>query len=822
MQDNPTSSAAASAIHSLDFNLVLTPAGTTAFTTNGSWNTPGNWSSGVVPSGNTTAIINGGKTATISAIVPSVSGDVVVGSTTGGTLNVSAGSLGVVNTITVGRDGGAIGFYNQSGGTVTSSRFVVGDFYSTTSGGGASNATVSAGKLITGELQVAVSDGTSSSGSSFFVSASGNVAVNGDAIVGDCGNTGTLAANGGTLAIAGNVTQGLNGNSSTIVQVNGGLMTVGGNTVSPVQLTVTSGTLTGSSATLILANNPGQNAAAVVSGGKVTFSNLFLGNAVNTGAMFQSGGTVNLTMAANVNDFAIGSGSNSAGYYKLSGGNLTTNEIDVGGNSANTVGVMDISGGTVNDSGWITIGRGSGASSGVLNVSGGVLNFGTANAAQPLSLGWAGTGSQAVLNVGGGSGGASVIGPSNTSTSGNYGLNMNQSTNVPAILTVANLLSGGTLTVNQVASAHSTATSLLNFNGGTLKATALNAGSSFLNATSGPNTIKGVYIYPGGANIDDSGTAITVANALLAPNGNGVSTIAVANGGSGYVGAPMVSILGGSGTGGATAIANMVDDGTGQGTYKVASITVTNPGVYIASPSSVTLSGGGAVTAASGFTISTSANAGGGLTKSGSGSLTFSGSNSYSGGTTISGGTLKLANAAALGTGGLTLGGGSLDLAGFSPTVSSLAGAAGAVTNSGSSLATLTVRQTGSSTFAGTIADGANNGTHQVAVVLSGSGTLTLSGIDTYTGITEVLSGKLIVTSPAAIKNGNNLYVGSPGSFFGPVVEAAPIPDATDAATETVPEPETIVLIAAAGTLIAALRRRQLLRLKVQIQDDRF
>jgi hypothetical protein len=66
----------------------------------------------------------------------------------------------------------------------------------------------------------------------------------------------------------------------------------------------------------------------------------------------------------------------------------------------------------------------------------------------------------------GSTGSASVIGPGNAESG--YGLNMNMSTNVPAILTVANLLSGGTLTVNQVYASHSTATSLLNFNGGTL------------------------------------------------------------------------------------------------------------------------------------------------------------------------------------------------------------------------------------------------------------------------------------------------------------------------------------------------------------------
>ena len=72
-------------------------------------------------------------------------------------------------------------------------------------------------------------------------------------------------------------------------------------------------------------------------------------------------------------------------------------------------------------------------------------------------------------------------------------------------------------------------------------------------------------------------------------------------------------------TAGATVIANMVDDGTGNGTYKIGSFTVTSPGLYTVAPTTVTLTGGGAGTAASGFTINTSANTSGGMTFAGAG-----------------------------------------------------------------------------------------------------------------------------------------------------------------------------------------------------------
>ena len=245
MQDNPTTAGAASAIHSLDFNLVLTPAGTNTFTaSSGTWTSGGNWSLGTSPSGNVTALIGGGRTVALSQTVPSVGGDLAIGAGGGnGTLNVSAGSLNVLNTISVGRDSGGVGTFNQTGGTVSSSRFVIGDYYSTTSGGGASTATVSGGVLTVGELQIAVSDGTSSTGSALVVSGSARMIDTGDAIVGDCGNTGSLILNGGTLTIAGNLMQGLNGSSTTIVQFNGGTLDMSGNSMNANQLIMNSGRL---------------------------------------------------------------------------------------------------------------------------------------------------------------------------------------------------------------------------------------------------------------------------------------------------------------------------------------------------------------------------------------------------------------------------------------------------------------------------------------------------------------------------------------------------------------------------------------------------
>ena len=60
-------------------------------------------------------------------------------------------------------------------------------------------------------------------------------------------------------------------------------------------------------------------------------------------------------------DFRIGAAANAYGYYKLSGGTLTANEIGVGSDLAGSVGVMDITGGSYVSPGYVTIARGVGS-----------------------------------------------------------------------------------------------------------------------------------------------------------------------------------------------------------------------------------------------------------------------------------------------------------------------------------------------------------------------------------------------------------------------------------------------------------------------------
>jgi autotransporter-associated beta strand protein len=124
------------------------------------------------------------------------------------------------------------------------------------------------------------------------------------------------------------------------------------------------------------------------------------------------------------------------------------------------------------------------------------------------------------------------------------------------------------------------------------------------------------------------------------------------------------------------------------------------------------------------------------LLKNGAYGLTLSASNLYTGGTFINAGTLVANNINALGSGAVTITNGMLQLAQSLTVGSNLTGNAGAFIDLGSY--TLTINQGGNSTFAGAI-------TNAGILAKSGTGTLTLTGTNTYTGGTLITAGVLQV-----------------------------------------------------------------------------
>lgn len=135
--------------------------------------------------------------------------------------------------------------------------------------------------------------------------------------------------------------------------------------------------------------------------------------------------------------------------------------------------------------------------------------------------------------------------------------------------------------------------------------------------------------------------------------------------------------------------------------------------------------------------------------KAGAGTLTLTGTSSYSGGTRITDGSLLLggANDRLPTAGSISITGGVFDLGGFSQTTSGTIFIDGGVIQNGTLSATGKDFQAGSGTIAASLAG-------SYGLVKSGSGSLTLSGLNSYTGDTILTEGTLNINSTRAISGG--------------------------------------------------------------------
>lgn len=520
--------------------------------------------------------------------------------------------------------------------------------------------------------------------------------------------------------------------------------------------------------------------------GTLSLNNIFMYGSASY--LEQTGGTLNSAY------FGLATDPGSTSTFSLSGGtNAISGDLNIG---ANGTGTINQSGGAMVDSGTVNLGTNS-SSTGTLNLSGGTftanheLHIGQNGAIGTVNVSGSGTlavnSYLGVGHIGGGKGTLNVNGGQVTQgTSGNGSLEISASSGDTGTVN----LNGGTLTVQYIVDDGGTST--FNFNGGTLQASS-NDTTNNRTFLTGLDTAN---VRNGGAVIDTNGYNITIAQALLHSTIGGDNAV---DGGLTKNGAGVLTLSGANTyTGNTTLNAGTLSAGNtaafGTGTLNLVGGTLTNSvgGVFTVGNSLAAATGGNVSirsTAGSLFVL------GGNLTGSGSidaaaiynaSGLQFAGDASgYTGTLTVSGANVRLTpNASSAGANYVVNGGLQLDSGnGATYNLGSLSGGGEVGSHSSNVLQTISVGALNTdTTFSGKFTniindsngntDGAANSV--VALTKVGTGTLTLSGVNDYTGNTTVNGGKLLVNgstaggSAVAVNNGGTV-LGGTGTVNGAV-----------------------------------------------------
>jgi fibronectin-binding autotransporter adhesin len=569
----------------------------------------------------------------------------------------------------------------------------------------------------------------------------------------------TLTLQGATSAtgeIAGKIVE--NGGGTSVLKQGSGTWTLDGVNTYTGGTTVIAGTLgIGNNSALgtgplTLGGTSANTPTITAAGGSRTIGNNITLAAVTTGNATIAGSnalTINGTTTVNGADrtFAINNSANTTlGTIDLSesagsGRKLTitgSGNVTLGGTIENVAG----GGGTAGNltfnasySGTATI-NGTNTYSGATTLSAGTFVLGNKAAFGTSSVGINGVSISANTNLSGANaiGNSATLGGDNTFTGSNP-------------LEFSGTVAGtGNRTVTNNMTANLTFSGPVNIrNSGTTTTTLTMDGT-------GNTTVSGVV---------GNGSATT---ANLTKNGNGTLTLTNTNTYNGVttIGGGTLQLGNGGGTGSLDTGGTIVDNGN------------------------LTINRSNAV--AQGTDFSGSAITGtGSLTKTGTGTLTLNIANAHGGGTTVDNGGLALGDKSAAGTGTLKVGdttaspsisiSATTNLTGanavtnavtvtkdFSVTGSNNLELSGAM-NLGAVNRTVTVTNTGSTTFSGIVGDG---GSGTGALTKAGAGVLSLTGANTYGGGTTVSAGTLAANNTTGSATGTGaVTVGASGTLAG-------------------------------------------------------
>ncbi|WP_447346020.1 fibronectin-binding autotransporter adhesin ShdA [Salmonella sp. AM055] len=527
---------------------------------------------------------------------------------------------------------------------------------------------------------------------------SGGTTISGGTLTADHADSlGTGAvANSGVLQVGEGELENTLSGSGSLVKTGTGELTLSGDNTYSGGTTITGGTLTADHADSL-------GTGAIANSGVLQVGEGELENTLSGSGSLVKTGTGELTL----------SGDNTySGGTTITGGTLTADHADsLGTGAIANSGVLQVGEGelqnTLSGSGsLVNTGTGELTLNGDNDYSGGTtIDDGVLIADNADSLGTGAVDNNGVLQVGEGELKNTLSGSGSLVKTGTGELTLNGD----------NDYSGGTTIDDGVLiadNADSLGTGAVANNGvlqvgeGELKNT-LSGSGSLVKTGTGELTLNGDNDYSGGTTIDDG--------VLIADNADSLGTGAVANNGVLQVGeGELKNTLSGSGS--------LVKTGTGEltlnGDNDYSGGTTIDDGVLIAdnadSLGTGAVANNGVLQVGEGELKNTLSGTGS-LVKIGTGELTLNGDNDYSGGTTISDGTLIANHADSLGT--------------------------GAIDNSG-------VLQVGEGELENTLFGSGS-------LVKTGTGELTLSGDNSYSGATTITDGTLIAANVNALGSGN-------------------------------------------------------------------